>query len=377
MGFRQDAPETGIGVKKANVVEQVSKDVYKQRLQCLARSMKDIVWWAENFFRIITLDKGLTTIKLYPKQKELLQHIVDNNRTVVLSARQCGKCQFFDTMLSIRNKHTKTIENITVLNLFNIAQKQSYHQQQLTSEKFIATYELNDYQILSDTGWKNIVKVHKTIPYKIWTVTTASYELKCADEHIVFDQHMNQVFVKDLAIGNSIMTKTGLEKVLQLKQSEQSDNMYDVELDDDSNHRYYTNGILSHNTTTYTVFCLWLTTLFKDKKVLICANKLATASEVMARVRKAYEELPFWIKPGCISYSKTAIEFSNGSSVKAFSTSSSGARGASGNCVTGDTLVTVCDDFGNIFNCKIQDVEEIMAKQTIDNSTHMIYVDDE
>ena len=72
MGFKQDMPETGIGVKKANVVEQVSKDVYKQRLQCLARSMKDIVWWAENFFRIITLDKGLTTIKLYPKQKELL-----------------------------------------------------------------------------------------------------------------------------------------------------------------------------------------------------------------------------------------------------------------------------------------------------------------
>lgn len=220
MGFKQDAPETGIGVKKANVVEQVSKDVYKQRLQCLARSMKDIVWWAENFFRIITLDKGLTTIKLYPKQKELLQHIVNNNRSAVLSARQCGK------------------------------------------------------------------------------------------------------------------------------------------------------------TTTYTVFCLWLTTLFKDKKVLVCANKLATASEVMSRVRKSYEELPFWIKPGCISYSKTAIEFSNGSSIKAFSTSSSGARGASGNCVTGDTLVTICDDFGNIFNCKIQDVEEIIAKQTIDNSTHMIYIDE-
>ena len=29
MGFKQDAPETGIGIKKANVVEQVSKDVYK------------------------------------------------------------------------------------------------------------------------------------------------------------------------------------------------------------------------------------------------------------------------------------------------------------------------------------------------------------
>ena len=38
--------------------------------------------------------------------------------------------------------------------------------------------------------------------------------------------------------------------------------MYDVELTDDSDHRYFTNGVLSHNTTAYTVFCVWLATLF-------------------------------------------------------------------------------------------------------------------
>lgn len=85
---------------------------------------------------------------------------------------------------------------------------------------------------------------------------------------------MNQVYVKDLVIGNYIMTENGPEKVLSVKQLEFADNMYDVELDDNSDHRYYTNGILSHNTTTYTVFCLWLATLFKDKRILICANKL-------------------------------------------------------------------------------------------------------
>ena len=49
--------------------------------------MKDIVWWAENFFHIVTLDKGLTKIKLYPKQKELLEFIVGNRRIITLSAR--------------------------------------------------------------------------------------------------------------------------------------------------------------------------------------------------------------------------------------------------------------------------------------------------
>ena len=71
---------------------------------------------------------------------------------------------------------------------------------------------------------------------------------------------------------------------------ETCDNMYDIELDSTTNHRYYTNGILSHNSTTYTIFCLWYATLFADKKIMICANKLATAIEIMDRIRKAYEK---------------------------------------------------------------------------------------
>ena len=121
MGFKQDAPETGIGVKKANVVEQDSKYVYKQRLQCLARSMKDIVWWAENFFRIITLDKGLTTIKLYPKQKELLQHIVDSTRICTLASRQTGKCGFKDTKITVRNKKTSEIQELTLEEFYKMS----------------------------------------------------------------------------------------------------------------------------------------------------------------------------------------------------------------------------------------------------------------
>lgn len=184
MGFNKQ-PETGIGVKKANVVEQLSKDVFEERVKNIAHAMKDIVWWAENFFRIITLDKGLTTIKLYDRQKDLLKFITGNTRICTLASRQTGK------------------------------------------------------------------------------------------------------------------------------------------------------------TTTYTVFCLWYATLFYDKRILICANKLATAIEVMNRIRKAYEELPFWIKPGIVGYSKSEITFANGSSIRAFSTSSSGARGASGNVLIIDEMAFI------------------------------------
>ena len=74
-------------IKKPNAVEKISKAELEARIRALANSKRDIIWWANNFFRIVTLDKGLTIIKLYPKQEEFLKHLVENTRTVCLSSR--------------------------------------------------------------------------------------------------------------------------------------------------------------------------------------------------------------------------------------------------------------------------------------------------
>ena len=112
MAFNE--PETGIGVKKPNQVEQVSDEEFRRRILEIARSKRDIVYWAEKYFHIVTLDKGLQLIKLYDKQKQLLHHIVDNDRSIVLSARQTGKCVFKDTYVKIRNKHTHEEQLISI-----------------------------------------------------------------------------------------------------------------------------------------------------------------------------------------------------------------------------------------------------------------------
>lgn len=206
--------------------------------------------------------------------------------------------------------------------------------------KFIDSISIDDLQVETDSGWVDAVQIHKTVPYRIWQVVTDKHNLKCADDHIVFKDGFEQVFVKDLVVGDKILTEDGPEEVQAVMQLDAYDNMFDIELAD-INHRYYTNGILSHNTTTYTVFCLWYATMFQDKKIMICANKLATAIEIMDRIRKAYENLPFWIKPGILTYNKGEIEFANGSTIRACSTSSSAARGSSCNCVKGNTKVTI------------------------------------
>ena len=181
-------------IKKPNEpLEYSSREEFEQMIKDIAHAKRDIVWWAENFFRIVSLNTGLGIIKLYQRQKEMLYHLVKHDRSIVLASRQTGK------------------------------------------------------------------------------------------------------------------------------------------------------------TTTYTVFVLWYATLFPEKKIMICANKLQTAIEVMDRIRVGYEYLPKFIKPGITVYNKQEISFANKSTIRAFATSSSASRGFSAQCVIIDEVAfipkNVIDEF--------------------------------
>lgn len=115
------------------------------------------------------------------------------------------------------------------------------------NRKFINTWNIENFEIETDTGWVDIVSLNETIPYKKYKIETESgLTLECADTHIVFDENMNEVFVKDKP--NFIQTINGIKKVVDIAIFDDYENMYDFELSNESNHRYYTNGILSHNT---------------------------------------------------------------------------------------------------------------------------------
>ena len=116
-------------------------------------------------------------------------------------------------------------------------------------KKFISSWNIEDYEIETDTGWSDIIALHKTIPYEIYIIKTSlGKELKCADNHILFNKNHEEVFVKDLNINDIIITCDGVETITYIKNTNIEDNMYDFELPENSNHRYFTNGILSHNT---------------------------------------------------------------------------------------------------------------------------------
>lgn len=56
---------------------------------------------------------------------------------------------------------------------------------------------------------------------------------------------------------------------------------------------------------------LWYCLSNENKNVLICANKLKTAIEILSRIQLAYQELPNWLKPGIVEWNKTTVVFDN------------------------------------------------------------------
>jgi hypothetical protein len=121
--------------------------------------------------------------------------------------------------------------------------------------KFIDTIEIDEWQAETDSGWSDISAIGKTIEYEEWFLKTEKCELTCADTHIIFDDNMNEIFVKDLKIGDRIQTKNGLEFVLDVRITDKKSNMFDLQLND-NNHRFYTGNILSHNSMwLYNIAC--------------------------------------------------------------------------------------------------------------------------
>ena len=74
-------------IKKPGEIEKISDEEFRRRILEIARCKRDIVYFAEKYFRVINLDKGLHIIKLYDVQKEFLRFLVGNNKVICVSGR--------------------------------------------------------------------------------------------------------------------------------------------------------------------------------------------------------------------------------------------------------------------------------------------------
>lgn len=218
--------------------------------------------------------------------------------------------------------------------------------------KFVNSIDITEWEIETDSGWEDVTAIHKTVEYVEWNLVLSNgMQLTCADNHIVFRENMEEVFVKNLVPGDEIMTRDGPVSVQSVVETNQSSHMFDVTVNS-PNHRFYSAGILSHNTTTAVCIILHYILFNRFKSVALLANKGDAAREILDRIQTAYESLPKWIQQGVVEWNKGSVVLENGSKVLAASTSSSNIRGKSMNFVYIDETAFVegwSDFYSSVF----------------------------
>ena len=73
-------------------------------------------------------------------------------------------------------------------------------------------------------------------------------------------------------------------------------------------------------------YSLWLMLFHNDKNILVIATKQEVAKNLVTKVRVMHDGLPGWLKGNCVEDNKLSLRFSNGSQVKAVSSSGDAGR---------------------------------------------------
>ncbi len=201
-----------------------------------------------------------------------------------------------------------------------------------------------DLLVEAPAGYVPISASRKTVPYEPYKLILENgLTLTGADHHIVMNDIGTERRLIDLAPGELIQTKQGLSAVVSVMQAGKEEQMYDLEVDHPS-HTYYTNDIVSHNTTVIAAYLLWFACFRSEKYVLVASKDNDAAIDVMDRIRYGYEELPMWLKPGCIYNNRHEIVFDNDSAIKSSATTEGTGRGRAVSLLMLDELAFVKPD---------------------------------
>ena len=281
-------------------------------------------------------------------------------------------------MINIR-RGLKTIIGYLIQFIETIEYKNYSFDENDVSKKIIEEYHIDDLEIETDDGYQKVQALYITQPYHVFEIETEKgYRLDCADTHILFDDQYNQVFVNELKCGDQIITKSGPDKIKSIYKYPFKITMRDFTIDH-PNHRYYTNGILSHNTTTIAVFLSWMLIFHIDKNILIVANKEKTSIEIVDKIINIFKGLPYWLKPGTEQWGKTQLKLDNGSKILSSATTNTASIGFTIHCVLLDEFAHIPENIVNNFwrsvypTLSSSDVSQCIICSTPNGTTNKYY----
>lgn len=208
------------------------------------------------------------------------------------------------------------------------------------------THTLNDKKILADTGYVDLGAVHKKkmmVEYEI--ETSLCRKFRCADNHIVYCERTGgEIYAKDLRKGDMVITIAGYEKVVGIKRRILPTIMYDVTTDD-ANHRYISDGILSHNSITVAIYIVWYILTNVDKNIVLLSQNQDKVTDLMEKIRTIIQNLPFYLKPGITVDNVMSMQFDNKVNLSAKTTTENSAAGITGHLIYIDEFALINPNF--------------------------------
>jgi len=194
-------------------------------------------------------------------------------------------------------------------------------------KKVINFFQINNLSVETDYGFVPIEEINLTQPYDIYRLKLENdLELECADVHGIFCEGHIIKYIKNLTIGDIVLTKRGPSKVKSIEKFKHKVSMFDLSIATNE-HSYYTNDILSLNTISASIVILHLVLFNDDKGVMIVANKSETVKEIIHKIKDIYKLLPFFLKTGVTNWNEKQIAFENNSRVQSQSRSKEPAIG--------------------------------------------------
>ena len=122
---------------KANTQHNWTADMINEYIKCKA----DPVYFAETYFKIVHVDKGLIPFKLYEYQKEAIRLSSLNRKFVMNASRQCGKCISLNTSVKLRNKKSGEVMGISIADFMKLRLREYYGRfDETTEEELIRSY---------------------------------------------------------------------------------------------------------------------------------------------------------------------------------------------------------------------------------------------
>ena len=141
------------------------------------------------------------------------------------------------------------VEQSIRVEIDEITETTASEEQEITIEEFFVLCKGGGtYQIDTPDGWKDILSLIQKDNKPCYNlIFDNGAELGCSEDHLVLTNDLGWVSAKDLdANKHMVLTCDGVVGVA-VKEFIGERNTFDLEVDSDE-HRYYTNGVISHNT---------------------------------------------------------------------------------------------------------------------------------